>query len=275
MWGEMGQTCAVCRDSHIRSSTSGPAGSRTMGLAGSAQWLYPDDPGRGGRQTGRRFSLLIHDTAAVSTAFCSDLICPASPTHKYFTNTSHTRDPAVQAHTPAVTHPPSLILFPSSSVWLKFLLIFIYIYNISTYIPLPPLSPPLSPFNSLQVHSVRGKQLTEDKMQRAVVHTPSYATEWLKEWLSDMSSYSPLLLLHGRSNVQYIYTVWRCISVTTVTPSYRMRSTGHNIRLENCLCWTTTHLEDVSVLYLVLHGVVFRHNSTHDGIPAQRAQCCW
>lgn len=38
---------------HIQRSTSGPAGSRTWGLVASAQWLYPDDPGRGGRQTDR------------------------------------------------------------------------------------------------------------------------------------------------------------------------------------------------------------------------------
>lgn len=109
----------MCREGHIQRSTSGPAGSRTWGLVASAQWLYPDDPGRRRRQTdtqtGRRFSLLIHDTAAISTAFCSGLICPASPTHKYFTNTSHTRDLAERPHTPGC-HTPSLVLFHSPSV---------------------------------------------------------------------------------------------------------------------------------------------------------------
>lgn len=71
--------------------------------------------GEANRQTGRRFSLLIHDTAAISTAFCSDLICPASPTHKYFTNTSHTRDLAERPHTPGC-HTPSLVLFHSPSL---------------------------------------------------------------------------------------------------------------------------------------------------------------
>ncbi len=71
--------------------------------------------GEGDRQTGRRFSLLIHDTAAISTAFCSDLICPASPTHKYFTNTSHTRDLAERPHTLGC-HTPSLVLFHSPSL---------------------------------------------------------------------------------------------------------------------------------------------------------------
>ena len=69
--------------------------------------------GESDRQTGRRFSLLIHDTAAISTAaFCPDLICPASPTHKYFTNTSHTRNLVERPHTPGC-HTPSLVLFHS------------------------------------------------------------------------------------------------------------------------------------------------------------------
>lgn len=63
----------------------------------------------GDRQSGRRFSQLIHDTAAVSPAFCSDLICPASPTHNYFTNTSHTRNLNQRPHTPGYhTHTHTL-----------------------------------------------------------------------------------------------------------------------------------------------------------------------
>ena len=109
------------------------------------------------RQTGRRFSLLIHDTAAISTAaFCPDLICPASPTHKYFTNTSHTRNLVERPHTPGC-HTPSLVLFhsplwfrvlffsylPSAALCLSLSLyiyiykhthIYIYIYNIYMYI---------------------------------------------------------------------------------------------------------------------------------------------
>lgn len=31
------------------------------------------------------------------------------------------------------------------------------------------------------------------------------------------------------------------------------------------------YLKDVAILYLVLHGVVFCHDSTHDGIPEEKA----
>lgn len=96
---------------HIQRSTSGPAGSRTRGRVASTRWLYPGDPGRqNGRETERRFLTLIHKVDATSTAVCSDLICPASPTHKYFTNTSHTRNLAERPHTPGC-HTPSLIFF--------------------------------------------------------------------------------------------------------------------------------------------------------------------
>lgn len=96
---------------HIQRSTSGPAGSRTKGRVASARWLYPGDPRRRNRrETGRRFSTLIHKVDATSTAVCSDLICPASPTHKYFTNTSHTRNLAERPHTPGC-HTPSLMFF--------------------------------------------------------------------------------------------------------------------------------------------------------------------
>lgn len=70
----------------------------------------------GETQIGRKKnSLLIHDTAAVSTAFCSDLTCPASPTHNYSTNTSHTRDFALAACSLGC-HAPSLFLFHSPSL---------------------------------------------------------------------------------------------------------------------------------------------------------------
>lgn len=96
---------------HIQRSTSGPAGNRTRGRVASVRWLYPGDPGRQNRRkTGRRFSTLIHKVDAISTAVCSDLICPASPTHKYFTNTFHTRNLAERPHTPGC-HTPSLIFF--------------------------------------------------------------------------------------------------------------------------------------------------------------------
>lgn len=101
---------AVCQQGHLQRSTSGPAGSRTWGLAASTQWLYPDDPGRGEKQRGR-FSLLIYEMAAISITLYSDLICPASSTHKYFTNTSHTRNLAQRPHS-LYFHAPSLILFP-------------------------------------------------------------------------------------------------------------------------------------------------------------------
>lgn len=33
---------------------------------------------------------------------------------------------------------------------------------------------------------------------------------------------------------------------------------------------TPTYLEDEAVLYLVLHRVVFSHQTTHDGVPVER-----
>lgn len=164
-----GRGCEGCAArGHIHCSTSGPACSSRWGPAASARWLYPDDPGRGGRQTDRRFSLLIHDTAAISTAFCSDLICPASPTHKYFTNTSHTRDLAEPPHTPDC-HAPSLL--PSArprSFPLSFSLMSFSFFFFSHIFPLQlslSLSLSLSPVKSF----VWGKLLTEDKKLRAVL----------------------------------------------------------------------------------------------------------
>lgn len=169
--------CEVCRQGHIQHNTSGPAGSRTWGLEASARWLYPDDPGRGGRQTdrqtGRRFSLLIHDTAAISTAFCSDLICPASPTHKYFTNTSHTRDLAERPHTPSC-HTPSLVLFHSPSLWFRVLFFHIF-----------PLWRSISPsFTCQEFWSYTvfvGSRWQEIKCYVPLFHTSPYATGWLYE----------------------------------------------------------------------------------------------
>lgn len=133
---------------HIQRSTSGPAGSRTRGRLASARWLYPGDPGRQKRrEKGRRFSPLIHKADATSTAVCSDLICPASPTHKYFTNTSHTRNLAERPHTPGC-HPPHSGLF--------FFLPTSYLPSAALYLAL---------FHLLRVL----KLLTEDKMLRAVV----------------------------------------------------------------------------------------------------------
>lgn len=142
-----------------------------------------------GRQTDRRrFSLLIHDTAAVSTTFCSDLICPASPTHKYFTNTSHTRDLAERPHTPGC-HTPSLILFRSPSLWFRL------------FVPVSSYSA-LSLFHLsrvLQVHSVWEKPLTEDNMLRATVpHTVlcNWMAVGVAYWLK---WYFPLLQVHSRN----------------------------------------------------------------------------
>lgn len=160
--------CAACQQGHIQRSTSGPAGSRTWGLAASAQWLYPDDPGRGDSQRGRRFSVLIHDMAAISTAFCSGLICPASPTHKYFTNTSHTRDLAERPHRPHY-HAPSLLLFHSLSLFDSVSFISSLYSSIQQSLSLSSLFLALFHLSrDLQVHGVWGKLLTEDKMLRAV-----------------------------------------------------------------------------------------------------------
>lgn len=146
---------------HIQRSTSGPAGSRTRGRVASARWLYPGDPGRQKRrEKGRRFSPLIHKVDATSTAVCSDLICPASPTHKYFTNTSHTRNLAERPPTPGC-HTPSLIFFSPTTPALSDSGLFFFLPT--SYLPSAALY--LALFHLLRVL----KLLTEDKMLRAVV----------------------------------------------------------------------------------------------------------
>lgn len=56
---------------------------------------------------GRQKTLAVVSRRSCSlAALCSDLICPASPTHKYFTNTPDTRDHGATAcccrHTPSL-----------------------------------------------------------------------------------------------------------------------------------------------------------------------------
>lgn len=151
--------CAVCLEGHIQRSTSGPAGSRTWGLVASAQWLYPDDPGRGGRQTDREKIFTVdswHGCYFHCLLFWPDLSCFTNPQvfHKHLSHTRSCR---------AATHSWLSHTLPRSFPFSLSLIQFFHIFPLQRCISLFHLS------RVLQVHSVRGKPLTEDKMLRAVV----------------------------------------------------------------------------------------------------------
>lgn len=138
-------TCQSLRDGprvvcHIRCSTSGRAGSRTTGLAASAQWLYPDDPGRGGRQ-GEDFhcwfmTRLLFPLPSVLT-WSVLLHQPTS-----ISQTPHTRDLAGQAHTPGchATSLPHSFSTPPLSDSAFFIINISKIYLKNYTLPSPALS---------------------------------------------------------------------------------------------------------------------------------------
>lgn len=174
MWGEMGEIyvlCAVCREGHIQHSTSGPSGSRTWGLVASVQWLYPDDPGRGGRHTDRQtedlhcwfmtrllfplpsvltWSVLLHQPTSISKTPLTHAISPS--------------DHTLLAVTPSL--PPSFFSH-SPSLGFRLLWFFSFISSLSGSSALCLSLSPVTSFAGTQVFWE--KLLTEDKMLRAVV----------------------------------------------------------------------------------------------------------